>query len=719
MRAGRTLAQGRLVRVLKRASSVLAGLACLFVSAPATAAVTLPSLFGAHMVVQRNMEVPVWGTDTANTSVTVKLGTQQATGTTGADGKWTVRLPAQDAGGPFSMTVTGSSTVTVADVYVGEVWIGSGQSNMGYTVHCTYGAPCGLNNEAQEIAAANYPLIRSWTAPWQPSSKPLDASTLKASWVVTSPQTVANFSAAGYFFARELAKALPNVAIGVIISSFGASCIQCWMSQESLAAIPSVATLLAQFQANPDYTNQHNPYICYNGMIAPLVPYAIHGVIWYQGESVTWGGNTYRDLQVGLVNSWRQAWGQDFTFLIVQLPNYNISSSGWPVLREAQLQTTDIVPDTGLAVTIDIGDPNYVHPPDKQDVGLRLGLLAEAITYGQDVADYGPLYDHMAIEGSSIRLYFTHTEAGLAFKGGTATGFEIAGADGTYSTATATIQPDSTILVSAASVTAPKNARYCWAGNPTASLFSQGTPALPASPFRTDAPALPAGTVIPDGGVVVKKDGGATGGGDAAVIVLKDAGVVTGGAGGNSGSAGTSGSAGNAGSVGTIGSAGKTSSGGIIGLSGTTSSGGNPSSAGYAGLAGNTGAAGNTGSAGNVGSAGNTGSATSAASGGDTGAAGNASSGGKAGAAGNTGSATNAGSGGNAGAAGSTSSAGNAGADAGAAAVDAPHATGGPSKSGCSYCPGGRASGLLDSAALVLGMLLLLGARRRCRKRKG
>jgi len=701
MRAGRTLDQSRFVRTLKIALSVLAGLACLFVSAPTTAAVTLPSLFGAHMVVQRNMEVPVWGTDTANTSVTVKLGAQQATGTAGSDGKWTVRLPAQDAGGPFSMTVTGSSTVTMADVYVGEVWIGSGQSNMGYTVHCSYGAPCGLNNETQEIADANYPLIRSWTAPWQPSSKPLDASTLKASWVVTSPQTVANVSAAGYFFARELTKALPNVAIGIIISSFGASCIQCWMSQASLQAIPSVATLLAQFQANPDYTNQHNPYICYNGMIAPLVPYAIHGVIWYQGESVTWGGNTYRDLQVGLVNSWRQAWGQDFTFLIVQLPNYNISSSGWPVLREAQLQTTDIVPDTGMAVTIDIGDPNYVHPPDKQDVGLRLGLLAETITYGQDVADYGPLYDHMAIEGSSIRLYFTHTEAGLAFKGGTATGFEIAGADGTYSTATATIQPDSTILVSAASVMAPKNARYCWAGNPTASLFSQGTPALPASPFRTDAPALPVGTVIPDGGVVVKKDGGAVGGGDAAVIVLKDAGVVAGGAGGNSGSAGTSGSAGNAGS------AGKTSSGGIISLGGTTSSGGNAGAAGNVGSAGNAGSAGNIGAAGNSDSAGSVGSAGNAGSAGNTGTAGNTGSGGNPSVAGNTSPSTSTVSGGN------TGSAGKAGPDAAVATGGAAGATGSTDKGGCSCRMGSRASGLADGAALALGVLLMLGARRR------
>ena len=172
MRSRRTAAAGRFVKSLKCVLSLVTGLACLFISTPAVAAVTLPSLFGDHMVVQRNMEVPIWGTDTANQSITVKLGTQQATATAGADGKWTVRLPAQDAGGPFSMTVTGSSTVTVADVYVGEVWIGSGQSNMDYRVHCTFGPPCGLNNEAAEIAAANYPLIRFANIPWSPSATP-------------------------------------------------------------------------------------------------------------------------------------------------------------------------------------------------------------------------------------------------------------------------------------------------------------------------------------------------------------------------------------------------------------------------------------------------------------------------------------------------------------------------------------------------------------------
>jgi sialate O-acetylesterase len=221
------------------------GLACFSISTPAMAAVTMPGLFSDHMVVQRNMEVPVWGTDTANQSITVKLGTQQATGTAGTDGKWTVRLPAQDAGGPFSMTVTGSSTVTVADVYVGEVWLGSGQSNMGYTMQCGY-AGCAMDNAATEIAAANYPLIRTTNIPVSPNANPVSNTTLKATWLVVSPQTAPGISAIGYFFSREVFNNLNNVAIGFIQSSAGGSC------QSQLHQCPQSIHLLQRRDCPPD-----------------------------------------------------------------------------------------------------------------------------------------------------------------------------------------------------------------------------------------------------------------------------------------------------------------------------------------------------------------------------------------------------------------------------------------------------------------------------------
>ncbi|MDP9152304.1 MAG: hypothetical protein M3O36_20455 [Myxococcota bacterium] len=244
-------------------------LACLAASRHALAAVNVTSLFSDQMVVQRDMPVPIWGTATPGEMVTVQLGAQQATAQAGGTGKWLARIPAQAAGGPFVMTVTGSSTVTVQDVYVGEVWLASGQSNMDYRVHCTF-AGCALNNEATEVANANYPLIRSCNVPYSPSLTPVD--TVSTQWLVSSPTTVGSFSAAAYFFARELHNHLPNVAIGVIHASFGASTIQCWMPHEAIAAIPSVAPLLAQFDAAPNTSTQHNRYICYNGQIHPLAP---------------------------------------------------------------------------------------------------------------------------------------------------------------------------------------------------------------------------------------------------------------------------------------------------------------------------------------------------------------------------------------------------------------------------------------------------------------
>lgn len=474
-----------------RSSLLMANLAvALIVPLPMQAAVGLPSLFSDHMVLQRELAVPVWGTAAANENVTIKLGTQLAAAKAGADGKWLARLPPQPAGGPFDMTVTGSNTVTIKDVYLGEVWIASGQSNMDYRVRCAFSG-CKLANEAQEIAAADYPLIRSCNIPFAPSAVPV--ADAKTQWMVCSPQSVPAFSAAGYFFAREVHKSMPNVAVGIIHSSYGASTIQSWMSRETLMGVPRFATLVTQFERNaPDYKDQHNPYVCYNGQINPLIPYAIRGVLWAQGESVTWGPDTYRDLQVNQITSWRKAWGQDFTFLVTQLANYSNGSSGWPILREAQLQATQIVPNTGLAVAIDIGDATNVHYANKQDMGRRLGLAARAIAYRQPIAYSGPVYDKMAIEGGSIRLYFKPAQGGLAFKAGSATGFEIAGTNGAYVPALARIDKDSTVLVSAASVAAPKNVRYAWAGYPAASLISADTPPLPASPFRTDAPPLPA-----------------------------------------------------------------------------------------------------------------------------------------------------------------------------------------------------------------------------------
>ncbi len=461
-----------------------------FSAAPALAAVAMQGLFGDHMVLQRDMPIPIFGAAAPNEAITVKLGAGQAAGKAGADGRFLIRLPAQAAGGPFELSVAGATTVTFKDVYVGEVWIASGQSNMDYRVDCKIGwATCNppLKDMAKEVAAANYPLIRSINIAFKPNAKPQTGLTTTG-WAQAIGDGIKPFSALAYFFAREVQRSLPNVAVGMIHASFGASCIECWMSRETLAGLPSFAPLLAAYEKAPDYANQHNPYNCYNGQIYPLKPYAVRGAIWSQGESISRGVATYRDLQVELVKSWRRDWGQDMTFLVSQLADYN--AAGFPLVREAQMQGVQMVTNAGLAVNIDIGEAANIHFTDKQDAGLRMGLAARAIAYKQTVVYSGPLYRHMAVEGASIRLFFDHADGGLQLKGGNATTFEIAGANGTYSPATAKVDQDSTLLVTGAGVTAPKAVRYAWAAVPAVSLTNRADPTLPASPFRTDAPDM-------------------------------------------------------------------------------------------------------------------------------------------------------------------------------------------------------------------------------------
>ena len=457
----------------------------------AFANVAVQSLFSNGMVLQREMPVPVWGTGAANEKVTVSINGQQATGTTGANGNWTVQLPGMTAGGPYTLTITGTNTITISDVYIGEVWVCSGQSNMDMRMTCTF-AGCYLNNAAAEIAAANYPLIRSCNVPWAPNKTP--QTTVKTSWLVCNPANVPVFSAAAYFFGREIFKGLDStVPIGLIHASFGATCIQTWIPRADLVA-GGFSAQVATFEKG-GLTGTHDPYVGFNAQINPLIPFAVRGAIWYQGESRTWGEDTtYRTLQVLLINSWRKAWGRNLTFIVTQLPNHN-TSNNWPLVREPQLQATQMLANTGLVVTIDIGDTGYIHPHNKQDVGLRLGLAALGIAYKQNVTYSGPIYDKMAIEGNSIRLFFKHTDGGLKLDTSTATGwtapFEISANGSAYSTATAKIDQDTTVLLTSSAVTGPKVARYCWSANPKASLYNKGAPtALPASPFRTDAPAI-------------------------------------------------------------------------------------------------------------------------------------------------------------------------------------------------------------------------------------
>jgi len=495
--------------------------AWLVLAGNAWAGITLPAVIGDHMVLQRDIPVPIWGWADAGEEVAVELAGQTVTTNVGADGAWRVALAPLPAGGPHTMTIRSEDgSITVNDILVGEVWVCSGQSNMQMAVR-----EC--NRAEQEIAQADDSQLRLFTVPRQTASKP-QKDIESGEWTACTSKSVRNFSAVAYFFGRSLRQHV-GVPVGLIHTSWGGTRIEAWTSLEALATEPMAGPILdahAQTMARVDrqldrYENafakwrreaaaayeagdpvpdppkmpadprasQHQPAVLYNAMIAPLVPYGIRGAIWYQGESNAGRAYQYRALHPLMIRDWRQHWGQgDFPFLFVQLANYQAPpeqpvDDAWAELREAQLMTLAL-PNTGMAVIIDIGDADNIHPTNKQDVGDRLARIARASIYGQDVVYSGPLYRSMKVEGSKIRLSFDHVDGGLASRGGgPLTGFAIAGEDRQFVWADAVIDGE-TVVVHSDKVAKPAAVRYAWAINPVCNLINKA--GLPASPFRTD-----------------------------------------------------------------------------------------------------------------------------------------------------------------------------------------------------------------------------------------
>jgi sialate O-acetylesterase len=480
--------------------------ACLLtgLAAPAQADLKLSPLFGDHMVLQQGQPVPLWGTADANDTITVTVGDQKATATADGSGKWMAKVGPLPAGGPVEVSVAGKgSTVSIKDVLVGEVWVCSGQSNMEMSVNSSA-------NVEQERAGANYPQIRMFTVKKSVTGKPTQS--LEGSWQVTSPQTVGNFSAVGYFFGRELHKTL-NVPVGLIHTSWGGTPAESWAERSALEADSDFRPILERWQQQyekwktdsdaadaagkplpPDpRVNPWRPAGLYNAMIAPLLPYGIKGAIWYQGESNAGRAYQYRKLLPAMINSWRKAWGQgDFPFYIVSLANFTPvkpepGDSDWAELREAQTLTAMNVPNSGQSITIDIGDDKDIHPKNKQEVGRRLALVALANTYSKkNVAFSGPVYDSMSVEGNAVRLKFKFAQGGLLAKGNDAPqlkGFAVAGDDRKWYWADAKIDGES-VVVRSDKVQRPVAVRYAWANNPVCNLYNQA--GLPAVPFRTD-----------------------------------------------------------------------------------------------------------------------------------------------------------------------------------------------------------------------------------------
>ncbi len=393
------------------------------------------------------------------------------------------------------------------------------------------GANNGVINESAEVANANYPTIRVFDVDFTPNENPQKDVTGK--WEIVSPQTVGHLSAAAYFFARDLQAKL-KVPIGLITTAFGASTAEAWISREGLQSNPTTKFFLDSFQTklnkfhtdtaaiskyniarekwkadadkakaegktpprgprNPNpVLDQHNPTVLWNGMVAALVPYAIKGALWYQGESNGPTANIYKDIMQTLIEDWRRQWKQgNFPFIYVQLANHEklitdpVKNDPMVTVRDHQLQNLSI-PNTAMVVAIDNADPadyGNVHPKNKQEIGRRLCLAAEALAYNEKIIYSGPLYDKMNVEGNNVRIYFKNTGDGLMMKGDTLKGFAIAGADKKFMHADARIEGNA-IVVTSAEVANPTTVRYAWAKNPQANLYNKN--GLPASPFKTD-----------------------------------------------------------------------------------------------------------------------------------------------------------------------------------------------------------------------------------------
>ncbi|MCR4414082.1 MAG: sialate O-acetylesterase [Thermoguttaceae bacterium] len=452
----------------------------LVAAAVAMAAPRLPAVFSDNMVLQRGQALPVWGWAEPGEEVVVGLAGQSAKATACKAGKWQVKLAAMEAGGPHELVVQGKDkSIAVKNVLVGEVWVCSGQSNMEWPVAASVNAP-------EEAAAANFPQIRMFTVAKKVADQPQDDC--QGSWTVCSPQTVPGFSAVGYFFARKLHQDL-GVPVGMINASWGGTPAESWTSRKALESESCTVPILQRWEKNTDQKNPWRPASLYNGMIAPVVPYAIRGAIWYQGESNIGRAWQYRTLMPLLIRDWRAAWGQgDFPFGLVQLAPFTYGPAAaiqCAELREAQTLTVLNTPNVGMAVTMDIGNPKDIHPKNKQDVGKRLGLWALAKVYGKPVVYSGPMYKSMAVEGNKVRIRFDHVGSGLVTRDGKApTHFTVAGADQKFHPATAAIDGDS-VVVHSDQVPQPVAVRYAWKDDDEPNLANKE--GLPASPFRTDS----------------------------------------------------------------------------------------------------------------------------------------------------------------------------------------------------------------------------------------
>lgn len=494
----------------------------LFSAAEGWANVVLPDVIGEAMVIQRDRPIPIWGQADPGEVVTVRFAGQSKQAIAASDGKWLMKLDAIHANAtPATMTISGRNTIELKNILVGEVWLVAGQSNMQRLLSET------ANGDAA-IAAANYPQIRLFNVSRQVAFRHQQGPL--ATWRGCSPESVKQFSAAGYYFGVELQKEL-NVPIGLINSSYGGSQAEAWTPVEYLLASadlrPTVertkiwdeqrARVKVQYEeqlnqwrgetekakaagtrpqpspAVPDALREYRiASSIYDGMIAPLIPFSIRGAFWYQGESNEARAQQYEILLPTMIRAWRERWGEgNFPLGIIQLPNYRDSKDEpadepWSHLREAQRRTAASTPNTGLIVTIDIGEARDIHPKNKLDVGKRMARWALVDVYGRKLTKSGPMFTKAKIAGSKIILTFDDVGEGLKIRDGDKLDeFAIAGADHKWRWAQAKITGKNRVEVWSDMVPQPLAVRYAFNNNPKHPNLTNET-GLPAGPFRTD-----------------------------------------------------------------------------------------------------------------------------------------------------------------------------------------------------------------------------------------
>ncbi len=509
-----TLARSGVGRRLTRTLPIFA---LMTTALPATTApFSLAPAFSDHAVLQRHQPVPVWGTAPAGQTIVVALGPQRKSAIASADGRWQVTLdPLRADDRPQTLTATcQATTLTRTDILVGEVWLCSGQSNMEWPLRLAKGA-------AEALPQANEPWLRELASDKRPSDTPAAVLATDRGWVVATPGTAGDFTAVGYFFAQALHRRL-GVPIGLVYAAWGGTPIESWVPQPTLEHSSAWPEFEKQWrealrvfpQRQREYpaldrawraadeesrrTGQPNslpwphppvgpgtayaPGGLFNGMIHPLAPYALRGILWYQGESNVGHARDYADLFPAMIRDWRALWARPaLPFVFVQLPNYadgNPGGTGWAELREAQ-RAALALPNTAMVVTIDLGEANNLHPTDKRSVGERLEHVVAGRLFGADVEWSGPTVRAATRDGDTVRLRFDHA-AGLQLRG-TASGFELAGADGKFVAATARVDGDS-VTLTAAGVSTPVTVRYAWANQPVSSLYNAA--GLPAVPFQ-------------------------------------------------------------------------------------------------------------------------------------------------------------------------------------------------------------------------------------------